>query len=637
VTVGAHGGPHGTGLGIKSIRHLGSHVARFGVLRKKEMYGAKWNEDDNILDIERTCIAKGGKWIGKNGQECGLGLLAHFKNVRKILWPDRYWHAWTELIFSNYIENIVTILMGPGSSQKTSGASECVYIDWLARPDDTMVLVSTTTGDKLDSAVFGELKMLHEQAKNRFDWLPGVVLNAKRAIVSDDLKEKETRDMRKGIICKPCYVGHQYVGLGVYSGIKQQRIRFLADELQFFPQTFFDCLPNMFQSAGLDESGEPDIKVVGSGNPNHDPSSQLSIAAAPLGGWPSLGDVKKTTVWVTQFHRGKCVNLIGTDSPNMDTPEGQKPKYPRLISRATMKLVEKRWGKNSMQWYSQCVGKMMMNMVGNRVITKELCDNHQAFGEVVWKDDRQTNIGFLDPAWGGANADRCVWGWLQFGMDVTDREMILFREYMIVPFLPGNKEPDHQIAEFTKAQNARVGVEPENMFYDSTGRGTIGAAFAEVYGFRVPVPVAFGDMPSQRPVRHDLFVTEKDGTRRLKRCDEEYRKKVTELWFATRNVIECNQMRGLPEEVAAEGYMREYTLAPGGKIEIETKDETRERMGMSPDLYDAFCVGIEGARQRGFTIGRLGESMVENEKEEDYFQTEADEYAQAIKEKLLTR
>lgn len=609
-------------------------MSRLASIKK---YGATWDASYEPLQIELTCIAKGGRWKGKSGQFCGSGLLRHFQNVREMLWPERYWHRWTELIYRNYIENIVTILMGPGSSQKTSGGSECVYIDWLARPNDTMVIVSTTTGDKLDSAVFGELKMLHEQAKNRFEWLPGVVLNTKKAIVTDDLKDKETRDMRKGIICKPCYVGHQYVGLGVYAGSKQQRIRFLADELQFMPTTFFDCLPNMFQSSGLDRDGEPDVKVVGSGNPNHDPAAQLSVAAEPEQGWASLGDVQKTTVWPIKFHRGKCVNLIGTDSPNMDTPEGKRPPYPRLISRNTMKLVEKRWGKNSMQWYSQCVGKMMMNMIGNRVITQELCRQHNAFGEVIWQDDKQIKIGFLDPAWGGDGADRCVWGWLEFGVDLNGKEVIRFGEYQIVPFLPGLKEPDQQIAEFTKKNNARVGIEPENMFYDSTGRGTIGAALAAVYGFRVPIPVAFGDMPTERPVRQDLFIFDRDGNRRLKRCDEEYRKFVTELWFATRNVIECDQMRELPEEVAREGYMREYALAPGGKIEVETKDETRERMGMSPDLYDAFCVGVEGARQRGFTIGRLGEGVTENSKEEDFFATEAQEYADAIKANLFVR
>ena len=601
-------------------------------------YNALWDEDykDYPLRLELECIKLSGRWKSADGRECGLGLLEHFKKARELLWPKRYWHDWTQLIYENFIENIVTILMGPGSSQKTSGACECAFISWLASPDNTMVLLSTTTNDKLDSAVYAEMKMLHQMAKELHDWLPGVVIESKRAIATDDLKEKDMRDIRKGIQGKACYVGgHQYVGLGVYAGIKQENIIFLADELQFMPCTFFDCLPNMFQSAGLDDKGEPKVKIIGSGNPNHQPDSQLSIAAEPINGWASLGDVVKTRVWDLKFHRGKCVNLIGTDSPNLRVPEGTRPPYPRLISRNTMKLVEKRWGKNSMQWYSQCVGKMMMNMVGNRVITKELCDNNKAFDPVIWRDDKQTRIGFLDPAWGGANADRCVWGWLEFGEDVNQKQIIRFGEHIIVPFTGGTVEPDDQIARFCKEQ-ARINyIDPTNIFYDSTGRGTIGAAFAKVFGFQVPVAVAFGDKPTKRPVRYDLFVHEPNGTTRLKRCDEEYGKFVTELWFSVRNVIECGQMRDLTDEVAQDGYMREYTEISGGRIDVETKDETRERMGMSPDLFDGLCVGVEGARQRGFKIGRLGEDVVDNRPEEEFFEAEAKEYADTIKSKLL--
>ncbi len=949
------------------------------VSKKFTRYNATWDEGYDALKVEMECIRKGGRWKGSRGQECGIGLLEHFKNARKLIWPDRYWHRWTELIYSEYLKNIVTILMGPGSAQKTSGASECVLIDYWSRPNDTLVLVSTVNKEKLNAAVFGEIKMLHQAALLRHPWLAGHLIESQTAIATDDLEENGTRDIRKGVIGKACYVGHRYVGLGTLSGIKQKRIRFVADELQFmqcFPSgtlvdtnegpkpiesirpgnsvisaigpskvsatsirlteslvkikskdgrivyatpehpfftqkgwkkalelnqscymvgtnegvsilrgdvsngeqesglqnmqdsendsgvqvlpktiqeipielgsnilrqvllwevdanrsrseeevfhfgeskenrhsprpnaqgspgicggfseaihgkpadaqsnssgeddcstqrdwsqaknsrrewngsnpsgtcveesdsrafdqrcgenrygervrvsyelqaglgnpgieawrrggrefpfngnskisrrqkddfshgswvdnvevlkqedierlgggpsgievhnlqveghpsysvsgflvhnsTFFDCLPNMFQSADLDAQGDPDVKVVGSGNPKHDPDDMLSRAAEPEGGWASLGDIQKTTVWTTNFHRGVCVNLIGSDSPNNDVPEGERPPFPRLISRNSSKLIEKKWGKNSMQYYSQCVGKMMMNMVGNRVITKELCEQHQAFEDVIWMNDRQTRIGFLDPAWGGVNADRCVWGWLEFGTDVTGKEIMRFGEYIVVPFAPNSTiPPDDQIAQFVQIEARKNGIETTDIFYDSTGRGTIGAAMARVFGFNVPVPVAFGDMPSKRPVRHDLFVEEEDGSKRLKRCDEEYRKFVTELWFSARHVIECDQMRNLPEEVAREGYMREYQLAPGGKIEVETKDETRERMGMSPDLFDAYVVGVEGARQRGFKIGRLGQDLIENQPEEAFFEEETKQWNAVIRSNLLER
>lgn len=588
-------------------------------------YGCQFDASFNPLEIEL--------WMIRNGKRNYSQLFEHYMEARRLLWPERYRHRWTDIMYKATIENIVTILMGPGSSQKSSFAAEFSLISYWAKPDNTLILVSTTTTDKLDSAIFGEIKMLFNDARDRWDFLDGNVLESKRMITTDSLEIQSVRDVRKGFLGKPCYSGHRYVGLGVYAGIKQENIIFVADELQFMQSTFFDCLPNMFQSAGLDSNGDPSVKVIGSGNPNHDPEDQLSIAAEPEDGWASLGDVTKTTVWKNKFYRGVTVNLIGLDSPNFDVPEGVRPPFPRLISRNTVKLVVKRWGTNSPKYYSQCVGKMMFNMQQNRVVTMLFCEQHRAFEKAFWKDDAKTRIGFLDPAWGG---DRCVWGWLEFGYSMENQQIIRFGEHKIVPFVAGKVETDDQIAQFVQREARSHGVKPADIFYDSTGKGTTGAAFARVFGSEVPVPVAFGEKPTRRMVRHDLMIFDEAlQIKRHKRCDEEYSKFVTELWFAARNVIECEQMRELPEEIVREGAMREYYEVPGGKVEVEPKDEMKERIGFSPDLFDAFVVGIEGARQRGFNIGRLGEVIIENQEDEDFFDREAKEWNDAIKKGLL--
>ncbi len=599
-------------------------------------YGALWPAGTDDLMVEMQCIRKGGHWQGRNGA-CGLGLFEHYMNFRKLVWPDRYRHRWTDLVFQNYIANSVTILMGPASSQKTSGAAECVLIDWWCDPENTLVLLSTTKVEKLEMGIFGELKMLWQKGRDRYPWLAGNLVNSQHAIAFDSLKEDGIRDMRKGIVGRALYQGTQWVGLGHWAGIKQKRIRFVGDELQFCSSGFLDVLPNMMGSTDIDAVGNPDFKFVGSGNPKHDPYDQLSMAAEPERGWMSVAGITKTTVWKLKgFDNGRCINLIGSDSPNFDVPEGHPVPFPRLLNRKFVKMVEARWGRGSMKWYTQCEGKMMMNMVGNRVITKELCEQHQAFGDVMWRDDQQTRVGFLDPAWAGENADRCVFGWLDFGYDVSGKQIISFGEYMVIPFPPNSKlEPDDIIAHFVRDQARLLDIDPSNIFYDSTGKGTTGAALARVFGNQVPNPIYFGGNPTSRPVRHDLFVLEPDGTKRLKRCDEEYRKFVTELWFASRNIIECGQMRNLPQEVAREGCLREYMEAPGGKVEVEKKEDTILRVGESPDLYDALCCGLEGARQLGFRIERLGESIIESQGEPDFFEQEAREYDKAVKSQLL--
>jgi hypothetical protein len=88
-------------------------------------------------------------------------------------------------------------------------------------------------------------------------------------------------------------------------------------------------------------------------------------------------------------------------------------------------------------------------------------------------------------------------------------------------------------------------------------------------------------------------------------CAEHYSKFVTELWFSVRYAIESGQMRELPEAVMDEGSRREWKMVRGDKIEIETKDEMKLRVNVSPDLFDALVTALEGARRMGFHIATL--------------------------------
>lgn len=78
------------------------------------------------LAIEFDAIVRGGRWIGPKGQQCGDGLFEHFMRARKLVWPERYRHEWTDLLYQNFIKNDISIMMGCASSQKTSHASEYI-------------------------------------------------------------------------------------------------------------------------------------------------------------------------------------------------------------------------------------------------------------------------------------------------------------------------------------------------------------------------------------------------------------------------------------------------------------------------------------------------------------------------------
>ncbi len=366
------------------------------------------------------------------------------------------------------------------------------------------------------------------------------------------------------------------------------------------------------------------------GNPT-DISDPLCMAAEPVGGWDTFVDTGKTQEWTSRWYDAHVIAFDGRDSPNNDEP---KNSFPFLVSENFVELMRKTHGDDSWQFYQQAIGKPSKGMVSNRVITIGLCERNKAFDDVIWQDGDFTHLYSLDPAFGGA--DRCVGMELKFGPDLTGKQILSISEPEIIPIrLNAGLEPEEQIARFIKMKSDQLNITASNIFYDSFGGGLLGFSFAKVFGSNCPVPVNSGDSTSARPVRFDLFVTDSNGRKRLKRCDEEYSKFVTEMWFSTREAIESGQIRNLPKSVAHEGQLRLYSIVKGNKTEVESKDDMKERVKKSPDLYDCFAIGVEGARRLGFKIQRLGLDVEPKKPESNWLKKQSENYQSMIKSKQL--
>ncbi len=560
-------------------------------------YGIDWH-DRTELEIELYCISRGDGF--------GVDLFDHYMVARKLAWPDRYQHEWTELMYREFIKNDITILVGCASSQKTSHASEFILLNYWARPHNTLCIVSTLKANKLELGVFGEIKKLFNKARDIHPDLAGNLIDHKHCIATDNLKEDGKRDLRKGIIGRACKEGNRWVGLGDLAGTKQDYVFYLADELQYMEPAFIGAWPNLF-SNNTPAGGR--VKIIGSGNPNHDPDDQLGIAAEPKCGWQSMGEPKETTTWPTRFMGGVTVNLVGTDSPNFRAvAKGLPEPYHGLIGPQFAARLAHDWGgEGSPQYYSQVKGVMRLDMANDRVITRQICREHKAFDKVTWQGGNITSIYFLDPSYGGKDA--CIGGILKFGPAIDGTiivQIAMVKQLTIDLRIVDKMSVEDQIANQVADDLERHNIPVENCFYDPYGKGTIGFAFARRFGHTCPIPVDSGGKPTERPVRDDLYVYDK-GKRRLKKCSEHYCKFVSEAWFSVRYTIEAGQLRELPEDVMLEGCARTYQMVGGNKIEIEPKDDYKERTGKSPNKFDGLAIGIEGCRQRGFRIGKLGE------------------------------
>lgn len=584
-----------------------------------DKYGFEWkNPSPPVIEIEFAQIRLGEKTLNQYGRS----LFYHYRECFKILWPKDDNHRWSDLILKTFCENDISVFMGCSDSSKTYTMSKIALVDYWCYPETTLWLISTTEGRGSELRIWGCIKDLFNAAVVLGHPLQGHPIDHLKTITTDEIDEEGemARSLRRGLIVIPCKTGGIISGLAPYMGIKAPRLRHCGDEIPAMSDAFLNAYANWY--------GKEDFKGMMAGNfmETDDP---LGIAAEPVDGWDSFVDTGKTQIWRSRFYDAMVVALDGRDSPNFDEPS-DPPKYRYLIGPKKLDGVAKTKGMDSWEWYSQCVGKPVKGMDIWRVITKGFCEKNHALEEVVWRDNFQTHLYCLDPAYG--LLDRCVGRELSFGVSVDGTTILKVGPPEIVPIkINTTVDPEEQIAVYVKQRLDELGIPYKNCFYDSFGRGTLGYSFSKIMGADVPVPIDSGMQPTRRPVRFDLFV-EENGVKRLKRCDEHYTKFITEGWFSVREAIESGQVRNLDLATIKEGQSRKFTKNNQAKFEVEPKEDMKKRLGRSPDLFDNLMVGVEGARRLGFQIKRLGITTTAKKKP-DWLETKSKEYGQMLRDR----
>lgn len=570
-------------------------------------FGVYWSNTVDEASMHLDCIREGGRWKNyTSGEMCGEGLLYHYKEFVRIVWPWVVQHKWFDLILENYLTHRAIVILGPASSGKTLTSAVCVLVDYLAHPDCSTIICCSTTKERLQDRVWADIVKLYRQAKKERQWLAGNVIEGRLRIVTDSRKDSpDGRDFRNGVVGVSCKRGETFIGIGEFAGIKNKRVRLLGDELSMLPRAFVDAVSN------LDKN--PDFKILGLGNPK-DTTDALGVLAEPsaaLGGWEGGIDQQfGTKTWQIRRDGGIAIQLPGDDSPNLDGRLGIP-----LISQADIDRDVSFYGKDSV-WYTMMdLGRMPRGQGSRRVLTRQACLKFHAMEPPVWRDDNLTHIGFLDAAYRGVGGDRCVFGELLIGyeapsqtavimnsaiagsasLDGRPRQIIALVDTMVVPINPGlDNLPEDQIVAFVMNQCNIRNIQPSNFYFDSGMRSSLVSAFSRVWSPEVEA-VDCGGTPTDESVSADI----------PKSCKDYYSKRISQIWFSVRLAVEAGQVRGLTEGAVLEFSSREWTVVGANKIEVEPKLKMKEKIGRSPDEADAIAIGFWGARQRGFQIARL--------------------------------
>lgn len=589
-------------------------------------YNLGWTDEDDA-EIERYMISQGGEWTHQ-GTVYGKGLFYHFKQMITLLWPEDDHHRWSDTILKEYLSNRITVVMGSRDSSKTRSISKAALVDYYCFEHDTLILMTSTNIRGLELRVWGDIKSLHDRAKDRYEWLPGNVADSKHGIFTDSISDgDEVRDMRKGIICVPC-IGSQgeFMGQSLrdFCGIKQNRRRLIGDELQFIPREYLKV---------LDSLDKGDFKAAFLGNPIAENGKALDAVSEPIGGWDSLGEVTKTTIWKNKYN-GVTINLVGIDSPNFD--EETLNRFPYMVDQGDVDRVSSRpGGKDSIEWWSQIMGVRKVGAVSNRVLTVPEIEGYDGFKEVIWSGGAPlVRVYAIDAGFGG---DDCVRTYADFGEAVDGTKVIQFGDQKVIPILVSSADsPEKQIAKYARGDCATLGIPASNVFFDAGMYATLAVELAREMSPEVNA-VNFGGTATERPVDNNTFVfDERIQAKRLKTWYEHVSKFVTELWFVVRLAAQCRQVRKFPRAAAEEFGRRQWKYVYNDRYELETKEDYKLRNGgESPNHADSLVITVEGARRLGFTIENIPDANAPVKKDDDYLEKEMRRYRSEQKKRTL--
>jgi hypothetical protein len=498
-----------------------------------------------------------------NPPPLGLGQYGHLRNAIDQIWnrhkPDTYiWNDWSEWMMRTFAENPWCTVTGPAASWKTTSAGIYACTKFYASPKDTVVIVTSTTLDGLRRRVWKEISHFH-----RLRPLFGHMVQSRNCI-----QYRKGHD-DAGIFGLATDKGEIDKAIGKIIGFHAPNMVVIVDEMPYTPEAIVEACVNL-------ETGAKSFQFIGLGNADDmlDPHGRMS---EPKAGWDSV-DVESAS-WETR--RGVCIHLDGMKSPNITD---KTKNYPGLLTEGDMKTTMDVYGVDSPQFWQMRRGFWAPEGITKTVLTMPMIMRSNAFEDCSF-DQEVIPLAGLDPAFEGD--DRCI---LRFGKcGKVNGKMTLRMERKI--FIKVKVKPDdpahYQIVRQVKEACKNEGVTPYYFGLDSTGEGGGLASIFQREWSREILCVEFGGRPSRNPV----------SSTNPKRADEEYDRRVTELWFFFRLILLNEQIRGLDPESAVE-FCRRWWQMRGPYVALETKEKMKDRTRISPDIADADVVTAQVAHAR---------------------------------------
>lgn len=532
------------------------------------VYGREFPEDITLVTLELSCL--------NDPPPQSPGQLHHFKRVVDLLWnhPESKmrveWTPWLERMIEAAFEHKYLAVAGCASSGKSQAYALWAIVNFLMKPWATLVIVTSTSLKESRKRIWGAITDLWRAVPG----LPGKLVDSVGMIRMDDGTDTKYGD-RCGIALVAAERKKEREAVGKLVGIKQQRVIFIADELPELGES-------ILEAAYTNLSNNPYFQLIGIGNPAsyYDPFGQF---ATPKDGWGSI--TVEDEEWDTE--RGRCLHFDAHKSPNIIAGH---VVYPWMITPSNLEESANKLGVNSPGYWRMYRGFWCPTGSDSSIYSESDIIKYGADHNVQWLDV-PTKVAALDPSF-SANGDRSILYFGFVGQDTTGKRVVCLDHYEELREDVTNRDEPRafQIARQFKDKCEAWGVSPGNAAYDSSGGGAPFGDVVDALWSRNVLRVQFGGKASDRAVSLTDRVP----------GHERYANRVSELWWAGKELMRNKQLFGVSRELVREMTERQYTTEKGlnMRIRVESKQDMKSRIGKSPDISDAAFILVELCRTR---------------------------------------
>jgi len=565
-------------------------------------YGLKWNplcgangqpvaQRPDVF-IEQECL-RFYDILKKQPGNLMLTWEEHFQKFVELIWNNKecsYKFSWNPLALRMLKEvrnHRFLGVSGHASSGKSQFGAIWALANFLISPEDTRVLVTSTSLQESRLRIWGTIERYWGEAEKYFSQvsaslnsppsMPGKLVTSSGKITG--FINGKTNDL-VGIALIAGGKGNDGDASTKIGFKSQGKLILVADELPLLTHKLYESTSNLLSVDGFQ------MLATGNFTSAFDP---FGMFTEPEEGWSNV--TEDMYAWRTKVG-GYCIRFDGEQSPNVIA---KKEIYPGLLTEKGLQEIRERNGEKSPAFYRMIKSFPCPTGQEHMIYSEpELIGNFaDHIGNTPWLR-RPIPLAFLDPSFStGGDAAAASFGLLGdaqvAGKTVTILEKVATIDLMMkVNARAKDYDRNEQLADLFITECNLRGVAIEDRGVDATGGGDPFASLMAIKmgkGFQL---VSFGGAAS------DASVSKTD-TRPGK---DRFVNKVSELWYVGKEFVLSGQIRGLDPETILELINRTYKSI-GRRIQVEPKDKMKERTsGRSPDRADSWVGLLEVARRR---------------------------------------